>query len=420
MGNIPFKMISRMAKHAGIVASGTLLCQVFILASTPYLTRIYSPSEFGQLALMFTVSGFVISAGCLRFDLAMPGAEEKDVIPLFVLCLLLVGLLAIGVCLACILPWHRWFAHPIFKLGRSWPLLGSLVLGVGVFQAMGTYLISRGQFKRLAVQRASQGLVFASLALLTWIGLLWAHVISFFLVSVCLCGLVLWQHRSDLVRADGLGLLAVMKQYRSIPTYLLPGALLDNLGSSASIWILSSTYGLAATGQYSQIQRLVGAPMILVSMSLSQVLLKHTADQQRERKPLWPVVKSLALILLAGSLALFLVFLLAGSWGMRQFLGSKWRTDTFFVCIVTTVVLARTVVSPLSTVLLAIRRLRTALMWQACYCMSSVGVLWFLARHLTFDGFLVGLAAHEVLQYLAYFLVIRGATLAAHRELQGT
>ena len=57
----------RIAGNAGLIALGTGVGQLFVLATTPYLTRIYSPAEFGQLApSLFTLSNITMAVGCLR------------------------------------------------------------------------------------------------------------------------------------------------------------------------------------------------------------------------------------------------------------------------------------------------------------------------------------------------------------------
>ena len=49
-------MITRLFRGAGAVAAGTAAGQGTVLFITPLLARQYSPSEFGSLALLLTVS----------------------------------------------------------------------------------------------------------------------------------------------------------------------------------------------------------------------------------------------------------------------------------------------------------------------------------------------------------------------------
>lgn len=409
MSQPPVAMLLRMAKSTGMVALGTGLGQVFILGSTPLLTRIYSTDQFGQLALLLSVSGIVMAGGCLRYELALPGAEERDAVSLFILCGALATLLASLAFLLCLLPWYRWFSHPILHLTRTPWLVAGLVVGVAIYQAAGAFLVREGRFMSLAALRTSQGLIFASLAALPLFGLLWSHVFSF-LVGGVILGAWLYLNHGSQVRAVNRGrLLETAKHYKKFPIYLLPGAILDIVGVSACLWIISSIYGLSQAGQYSQIQRLIGAPMLLISASLSQVMLKHSSDEQRAQRPLWPLVKNLAIVLGAFCTGLIILLFFFGSWGLHLFLGPKWRVDTYFICIVALAMFVRSTVSPLSAILLATRRLRPCLIWQSCYFLSSASILPWIAIHTSFDRFLLGYAIHECIHYLIYFLIIRFA-----------
>lgn len=402
----------RMAKNTGMVALGTAGGQIIILGSTPLLTRIYSTEQFGQLALLLSVSGIAMAAGCLRYEMAMPGAEERDAVSLYVLCGAIAALLSLLTFALCHLPWSHWYAHPFLQLTRHPWLLAGLVLGVGIYQAAGAFLVRDGRFGALAALRTSQGLFFAVLASLPIFGLLVSHVFSFLTGGLVLGTWLYWNYGSQ-VRACNRGkLVETIKRYQEFPTYLLPGAVLDIVGFSACIWVISSIYGLSHAGQYSQIQRLIGAPMLLVSASLSQVMLKHSSDEQRAQRPLWPLVKNLAMVLGAFCSCLLILLYFVGSWGLRHFLGPNWRVDTYFICIVALAVFVRSTVSPLSAILLATRRLRPCLIWQTSYCISSASILPWIATHMHFDRFLLGYACHECIHYTIYFLIIRYAAMA--------
>ncbi|NWJ41643.1 MAG: lipopolysaccharide biosynthesis protein [Geothrix sp.] len=403
----PAAALFRLAKNTGLVALGTAMGHVFVLASTPFLSRLYSTDQFGELALLLSISGIVLAAGCLRYEMALPGAEERAAVPIFMLCGVIAASLAILAFCACFLPWHRWFDHPILQLIREPWLVAGLVVGTAMFQAVAAFLVREGRFAPLAALRTSQGFLYAMLAILPLFGLLWSYVLSFLAGGLVLSGWVYWKHRAQTRSSSPGMLLATARDYKRFPIYLLPGIVLDMVGLSVCVWIISAMYGLSQVGQYSQIQRLIGAPMLLISASLSQAMLKHASDEQRARRPVWPLVKNLALILGACCLALLIVMFFFGSWGLHHFLGPKWRVDTFFVCIIALPVFVRSSVSPLSTVLITTGRLRHALIWQVCFFVTSVSILPWLAAHTSFDRFLLGYAVHQCVLYLIYFLIIR-------------
>src|SRR5690349_16544177 len=64
-----------------VVASlvgATAIGQAFVFASTPFVSRLYSPTEIGQFGLFLSflsVGGVAVTA---RYELAIPGASDDD------------------------------------------------------------------------------------------------------------------------------------------------------------------------------------------------------------------------------------------------------------------------------------------------------------------------------------------------------
>ena len=82
--------------------------------------------------------------------------------------------------------------------------------------------------------------------------------------------------------------VAAARRYRSFPLLSLPGALFDVLACSAAVFVISTGYGMRELGQFSQIQRFLGAPLLLVSASLFQVFLRQSADRYQAGQALLP------------------------------------------------------------------------------------------------------------------------------------
>ena len=58
----------------------------------PWLTRLYSPSEFGQFATVWTVAANLAVIGCARYEFALPlESDEGQAARLMALCLRLLG-----------------------------------------------------------------------------------------------------------------------------------------------------------------------------------------------------------------------------------------------------------------------------------------------------------------------------------------
>ena len=146
------------------------------------------------------------------------------------------------------------------------------------------------------------------------------------------------------------------RRHREFPLLNLPGALLDVVGYSVSIWVVSSTYGASAAGEYSQIQRIIGAPMMLLSISLGQVLLKHTADLSSDPAAMRGVLLRLLRVLSALAAVGLAGLWLAGAPVISLLLGPGWHVEREMVVLLGLTVFVRACVSPLSAALITLRR----------------------------------------------------------------
>jgi len=370
-----------------------------VLLATPLLARLYPPADFGTLALLFTVGNLGMTAGCLRYDVAIPSAAAEDVRGLVVACLLsamALGLAATaGAAWAAGMPWavgHAadLLAHPV--------LLGACIALVGAYQAAGASLLRQGRFGGVAALRLSQGGSFGVMASFPPLGLLWAHALSF---AGGLPGL--WRILREPGRRPWR---EVASRYRQFPLLGLPGSLLDVVGSSLSIWVVASAFGRQAAGEYSQVQRLIGAPLLLLSLSLGQVLLKQTADLSSDRTRLRALLARLLIALVASSAVGLIVLAAVGAPLLRWILGPAWHVDRELVVLVAAAVFVRTCASPLSVVLLTLRRFRLALAWQAAYFLSASLLLPWVAAHVGFEAYVRFFAAHEATFYGAYLYLV--------------
>lgn len=391
-------MLASVLKRAGGLGIGTAIGQGIVLAGTPFLVRIYGPASFGILALLLTATNISIAVGCARFDLALPSAPDDDVVPLARLCATIALGLAGTVALAALLLEPHLSGGPFLELVRHPFLLGLTVLSGALFQLVSSVQLRRGAITIMAGLRALQGVIFVALALIPAIGLLWAQALSY-LPALLLLPAVL----------KGVGSPAVIRgvaaRYRTFATLGLPGAILDVVGYSLCIWIVTYAYGAAGSGELSQVQRIVGAPLMLVSISLGQILLRQSAEMTEDPIALRRLLVRLLVLMAGGAVVALLVLAVIGKPVLDLVLGSKWDIDTRFILAISAAVFVRAIVSPVSAVLVTSRRFDLALRWQLLYFASASLLFTVASRSLSLDDFVIFYALHEMILYLIYLCI---------------
>jgi O-antigen/teichoic acid export membrane protein len=394
-------LLAKVFRNAGAIAIGTGVGQGLVVLATPVLARVYGPAEFGLLALLNSLAALSMAAGCLRYEAALPSAPDEDVRGLLVTAVgasVTVGALAAGA--AALLAGRPAAARVAAGLLDHPLLVGVCVALVGVYQSAGALMLRRGAYRGMGALRVAQGGGFVALAALPPVGLLWGHALSFAGGLAAVAGTLGARAPSSTGWRDAA------RRYRSFPLLSLPGAVLDVVGYSACIWVVASAYGKSSAGEFSQIQRLVGAPLMLVSMSLGQILLRHTADLRDDLGAMRLLLLQLLRVMAGLSAVTLAALAIAGRPVLSLLLGPRWHLETEMIVLVGATVFLRACVSPLTSALITLRRFQLSLSWQAAYFCSATLLMPFIARRVGFDGFVRFYAAHEAVFYGTYLFLV--------------
>lgn len=392
-------MLLKLVSRAGWVTAGNLVGQACVLLATIWLARVYTPTEFGLLAVVLAISNISVALACLRFDIAIPGADEADARGLVLIAAASTLITAVVATLAL---WSIDRLGLELVMGQAHaPLIFVTILTAGWFQILSLWLVRAERFREVGILRGGQALTFVGLACIPQVGLLWAQALSM-IWGVMVLPLVL----AIATRIDIGSIGAVLRQQWRLPVLSLPGATLDVVGYSLIIWVLVTAYGEADAGTYSQLQRLLGGPLMLVSISLGQVMIRQTVDHLGDPPALRRLLRNVSL----GLLGLVTVALIAVAWVgapvLRVLLGEQWVIIPSMALAVTVAVGARAIVSPLSTTLVTLRRFGVGLTWQATYFASAFLLLPLVAHRLDFLSFVSFYALHEVILYMFYLILI--------------
>ena len=89
--------------------AGGALAQALPLLLGPWLTRLYTPVEYGQFSFVWTIATNLAVVGCARFEFALPmETEDRAAATLLALCArVLVVVTAVAVVVAQVLAWAQ-------------------------------------------------------------------------------------------------------------------------------------------------------------------------------------------------------------------------------------------------------------------------------------------------------------------------
>jgi hypothetical protein len=385
-----------------LVGMGVGLGPFLQLLATPLLARIYSPEDFGYLALFTSTASVLIVISCLRYEGVIQIVRDKD-IESSVLLSLLVGLfvmMIVSIAFFTGIPQLKF--ESLQNLGRDTGLLPIVAFAGGVTLVATNVSLRRGSYFHNAILRSGTIVFFVITAIFfPTIGLVNANAIAYIAVG---CVSLFYLLRT--IKAYSTGITRFLaRQYIQFPLFLAPTSLLDAVTLTLPIFFISGSYGFDSTGYYSQIQRLIGAPIILAGIIAGQLFSKKTGELFRSRKSSKKLLWNTVLVLTLGAFITILGVVLFGKSLCIFILGEGWRVDTKFVLLAIAPIIVRSIVSPISTIFVTYNKIKYIVIWQCLYFVVSYSALFYAARTMQFDNFLIFYVITDSIMYLVYLLL---------------
>jgi O-antigen/teichoic acid export membrane protein len=398
-----------MWRDVARLGGGTAVGQLAVVATTPLLTRLYTPQAFGQLGLVLAFSSVAMVIVGLRYDLAIASARDEHEAD---------GLL--GVALLSCIPTSAaaglalWFMIHHRSLGfgglpeSAAPVVAVLLLATGGVMSLRYWNVRRFRFREVGIAAALQGAGRALVPLLLavanpgWWGLLAGDATGRVLGAARLASGAI----PRVTTLSARQMATVARRYLRYPLVVLPSSLVDAMAVAVPLPIISAFFGVAAAGQFALVQRVAALPASLVAASFADVIhAEGSRLQQGGVDSLRPLAaQSFRRLGLVGA-AIYLPVLLLAPVVFPVLFGSEWTEAGIAAAILAPFLWLTVVVSPLSRLILVSGRTDLKLLADVV-CLLVPAAALFAARNEEFRVALVAYAAASALAYLVYLGII--------------
>lgn len=359
-----------MAKGVATIVRGSGISQLLILGSSPILSRIFSPEDFGIMALFAAVVGFGVIGAAGSYELAIPIPEEDErAVALFRLSLLLnvaiaiaVGLVAIGLA---ILP-TTW---PFLEELRPYVLLIPVaMIAGGIFQTMTSWSVRRRTYAAMSWSQVWQSAaqvvsgIALGLAAVRPLGLMIALVIGRCAGVATLFFRSIRSDRHVLASSTMATARAALHRYRDFPRFSLFVRLISQLGLSLPAILFVALYDPVVAGLLALTMRIIAAPMQLIGQAVGQVFLGEVSNLLRtDREAAAALTRrtSIRLALLAGPLIAVVAVVAPAAFGLV--FGAEWREAGTFVRLIAPMAFMQFLTTPIAQILTILERQRLQL-----------------------------------------------------------
>lgn len=373
---------SRMMRSAGLMAGAAVLGQLMMLAAMPLLTRLYDPSDFGVFAIFSAMMGLVLVISSLRYEMAIPlMRNDKSAGDMLISVLAINAISALASLLAVVI-WRHDIADLVGApaVAKYLFMLPIGLLGAGSFRAFNLLALRQNRFVVVAQTKLVQSLsnvafqIAAGLTGLGAIGLITGHILGFSAGVVRLA-------RDAALRMTWPGCAAVrrsaslLKGHDRFPKFDVPAALIDFLGVQLPNLVLAALFSPTVAGIYFLADRVLTAPMSIVSQAVSQALLAG-ARASLARGTLLRQTVRMGLGLAAMVALPALVIVMAGEPLFAMVFDDSWRQAGVYAAWLVPGFCVQFIYSSISTALTATRGQKVNLVIHASLLALKVLALW--------------------------------------------
>ena len=369
-------------KNVLTVMTGSGLAQIFPILISPILTRLYSPEDFGFLALYLLGISFltIVATGKYEDSVYLPNHTKGVARVIDLSSKLSIVFSIILLLLILLLGDYLW---RYFDIGNSiiWLYVLPLAVFISAQYVLLTQLaIKRSEYRRLSISRVyhslTNGVVVLGLGyFMLSFGLLVANFIG--QVVAFLTIRKIKKTSCDKYEFSNKSRIAVAKKYMKFPLFMVPSGLLNVTSANMPTIILTSSFGLVYVGFYNLLQKTLAAPSAFIGNSFGEVFRQQASDEMKTHGTCRLLFRRTVFKLTVVSIIPFLILMIYTPEIFEFVFGKDWRTAGEMAQILVPMFFIRFITMPVSSIILLRDRAEIDFWWQLSFLVLSLGAFLF-------------------------------------------
>jgi O-antigen/teichoic acid export membrane protein len=277
-------------RGALVIGSGTAIAQLITVITTPIITRLYNPADFGILGVYSAILTILVVIASLRYEFAIPLPKSSwKAANLLILCLVLI--LVIGVLLTISLFFISDLLFSFLNYQSIAPYFWLIIIGffgMGIYQALVYWAIRQRDYIRITRTKINQSFggslskILLGIFYVGPIGLIIGYLVSN-IAGIWTFTRAIREKDSEHFKKISLPeIKEVAREYIEFPLYTVPGTLINAISLQIPIFILSFMYDIQVVGWYSLAYGVMMLPSVLIANSITQAFYGEAAKNVRE------------------------------------------------------------------------------------------------------------------------------------------
>ncbi|HDD7074079.1 TPA: type 8 capsular polysaccharide synthesis protein Cap8K [Staphylococcus aureus] len=387
-----------------ILSSG--IAQVILIITTPIITRLYSPAEFGEFTIFSNIAMILIPIINARYDLLIVNAKNDRSANILSQISFLISLLILLILIP-ILAISAWL-YPNFILDFIFIII--MLFLVSLTNIVTNYLNKERKYKVLSLinvfragSMALLQIIFGLLSLGS-LGLIIGFSLSY--ITGITLGYKTFKKHFNIVR-NKEETKALFLENKNQLVYSTPSILLNSLSFSVVVFFIGILYTNTEVGIYGMAIRVLGIPVTIISLGLSKIFMQQANDYYIERGNFRNLLLKFSSTLVIVSIILYVPLYLFSEELVNILLGHSWVDAITVIKIVIPLFVIRLIVSTVSLSVIVLQKQQLELILQALFLIGTT-VTFVISKmlNLTFLNFVSINTAVLIVSYMIFFIAL--------------
>ncbi|MCQ1117193.1 type 8 capsular polysaccharide synthesis protein Cap8K [Staphylococcus aureus] len=387
-----------------ILSSG--IAQVILIITTPIITRLYSPTEFGEFTIFSNIAMILIPIINARYDLLIVNTKNDRSANILSQISFLISLLILLILIP-IFAISAWL-YPNFILDFIFIII--MLFLVSLTNIFINYLNKERKYKVLSLinvfragSMALLQIIFGLLALGS-LGLIIGFSLSY--IAGITLGYKTFKKHFNIVR-DKEETKALFLENKNQLVYSTPSILLNSLSFSVVVFFIGILYTNTEVGIYGMAIRVLGIPVTIISLGLSKIFMQQANDYYIEYGNFRNLLLKFSSILVIVSIILYVPLYLFSEELVNILLGHSWVDAITVIKIVIPLFVIRLIVSTVSLSVIVLQKQQLELILQALFLIGTTATFVISKMlNLTFLNFVSINTVVLIVSYMIFFIAL--------------
>ena len=334
------------------LVSGSAISQGILLTATPFLTRFYTPEEFGIFALYIAVVGIISVIASWKYELAiMLPKKEDDAHALLFLSVIITFITSILI-FVLIFIFNDFITRNITNFATFMWLVPLGVLITGLLQVFTAWSTRKEFFKPISSARIAQsistslGQIYLKFNNLLSPGLIWGNLLGTLFSLLVLIFYTIKKHTIQLKLISSERVISNMIRYKDFPKYQSFSVLINSFSQHLPVILLTYFYQSEIAGFYMLTHRALNTPARLIGGSVRQVYYQRASKLFSENKSIKQLLQKTTIGIAKVSIIPYLILGILGRIIFTIIFGSEWFVSGIYAQILIIFIFVLTINPP--------------------------------------------------------------------------